>query len=204
MQGSNRKEMSVEYIQILPAITLDPAKLVGKHRRSEYSLPEPGKSTDFGKRPAVGPDPGDPVYRELEEKLFKLAHNSRDGSLLVKSAGGDGDFATGDGGKPATISRSIQTSLTDLSKIGQRVYTTSTGTQMTPETRRIKPVSTATTTTETSTDLSSTPLHHIEANIVNVKVVAPSSEDSSIPSSYEKVNKYSRELNFNTVGLIKL
>ena len=204
MQDCNRKEMSVEYIQILPAITLDPAKLVGKHRRSEYSLPEPGKSTDFGKRPAVGPDPGDPVYRELEEKLFKLAHNSRDGSLLVKSAGGDGDLATGDGEEPATISRSIQTSLTDLSKIGQRVYTTSTGTQMTPETRRIKPVSTATTTTETSTDLSSTPLHHIEANIVNVKVVAPSSEDSSIPSSYEKVNKYSRELNFNTVGLIQL
>ena len=30
------------------------------------------------------------------------------------------------------------------------------------------------------------PLQHIEANVVNIKVLGPSSEDSSIPSSYEK------------------
>ena len=155
--------------------------------RSEYSLPEPGKSTDFGKRTVAGLDPGDPVYRELEERLFKLAHNSRDGSIPGKSAGGDGG-----GGGPSTISRSIQTSLTDISNMGQRVYTVSAGTQMSPEPRRSHPpVSTATTTTtETSTDLSSAaPLPHIEANIVNIKVLGLSSEDSSIPSSYEKVCK---------------
>ena len=32
----------------------------------------------------------------------------------------------------------------------------------------------------------SSPLQHIEANVVNLKVLGPSSEDSSIPSSYEK------------------
>lgn len=32
----------------------------------------------------------------------------------------------------------------------------------------------------------SSPLQHIEANVVNIKVLGPSSEDSSLPSSYEK------------------
>ena len=42
-------------------------------------------------------------------------------------------------------------------------------------------VSPASTTTSTAS-----PLAHIEANVVNIKVLGPSSEDSSIPSSYEK------------------
>ena len=36
------------------------------------------------------------------------------------------------------------------------------------------------------------PLQHIEANVVNIKVLGPSSEDSSIPSSYEKDFKMKR------------
>ena len=42
-------------------------------------------------------------------------------------------------------------------------------------------VSPASTTASTAS-----PLTHIEANVVNIKVLGPSSEDSSIPSSYEK------------------
>ena len=38
----------------------------------------------------------------------------------------------------------------------------------------------------------SSPLQHIEANVVNIKVLGPSSEDSSIPSSYEKDFKMKR------------
>ena len=37
-----------------------------------------------------------------------------------------------------------------------------------------------------SSSTNSSPLQHIEANVVNLKILGPSSEDSSIPSSYEK------------------
>merc|ERR1719251_712588 len=37
-----------------------------------------------------------------------------------------------------------------------------------------------------TTASAASPLTHIEANVVNIKVLGPSSEDSSIPSSYEK------------------
>jgi len=205
--------------QILPAITLDPAKLkLPKHRRSEYSVPEPGKSTDFG-RPRTGILPTDPTYRELEEKLRHLANISRtsnntlrDGSLTLKSAE-----------VQASFSRSVQTSLTDLSSLGQRVHpsstgqrvhTASTGTQMTPEpvVRGVMQVddlaagtqapassvattadnSATTTTNNSSTPSSTTPLQHIEANVVSIKVCGPSSEDSSIPSSLDQDIKLRR------------
>ena len=62
--------------QILPAITLDPAKLArrikdpeaGHRRKTEfrYTVPEPGRSIDFGQPPSgggLGILPGDPGYR---------------------------------------------------------------------------------------------------------------------------------------------
>ena len=63
-----------------------------------------------------------------------------------------------------------------------------------------RPVGMTTTETSTEPDSSSppslpplvspastaSPLQHIEANVINIKVLGPSSEDSSIPSSYEK------------------
>ena len=75
---------------------------------------------------------------------------------------------------------------------------------MTPPPTFHRPVRPLTTETSTATDSSSplplpplvspasttastaSPLAHIEANVVNIKVLGPSSEDSSIPSSYEK------------------
>ena len=43
-----------------------------------------------------------------------------------------------------------------------------------------------------SPSTNSSPLQHIEANVVNLKILGPSSEDSSIPSSYEKDYKMKR------------
>jgi len=143
-------------------------------------VPEPGKSTDFG-RPRTGILPTDPTYRELEEKLRHLANISRtsnntlrDGSLTLKSAE-----------VQASFSRSVQTSLTDLSSLGQRVHPSSTGQR----------VHTASTGTQMSLNLlssSTTPLQHIEANVVSIKVCGPSSEDSSIPSSLDQDIKLRR------------
>jgi len=197
--------------QVLPAITLGDNKLPGgiskKKPDFKFKIPEPGQSTDFGQdkiNPAF--DDQDPGFRELEEKLRQLANASRtsqntDGIQMSLDAA-----AAGVSPQNQFCSVSVQTSLTDLTSIGQRKHMTNTGTQMTP------PPVHRDTMTETSTEhssckddsiplpnmetLSSTepssskadslPLQHIEPNVVSLKVIGPSSEDSSIPSSYER------------------
>jgi len=183
--------------QILPAITLDPVKLRNKHRRSEYSLPVPGKSTDFGKTNLANVPPSDPTYRALEEKLTEISRTSHQTDReceTIKSLGNTEvmrkDEPTERKDDISTTCRAIQTSLTDLSGLGQRRPTMVTvGTSMTPQlSRAITPSasSSAKTTFDVERGTMTTALQHVEANVVSIKVVGPSSEESSIPSSYEK------------------
>ena len=65
------------------------------------------------------------------------------------------------------------------------VTTVTTETSTEPDTSVSPPLSLPPLVSPAST--LSTPLQpHVEANVVNIKVLGPSSEDSSIPSSYEK------------------
>lgn len=154
------------FSQVLPAITL-PAPLGRRTKLVKAALPEPGRSIDFGARPAAAPG-GDPSYRELEERLRELATASRN---TEREAEG--------------VEVAVQTSLADL-RPGVTV-----GTQVTPRPAR-RTVASSTDMTDVGDSLppllpAAPPLQHVEANVVNIRVVGPSlSEDSSIPSSYEK------------------
>jgi len=197
----------------------------------KFKIPEPGQSTDFGQDKVHHlPLDDDPEFRKLEEKLRQIAVASRtsqntdkDGSVAIQMSleaatgpqppgqsldtqhGAPGPHGQhGVPGAPATqvCSVSVQTSLTDLTSIGQRKHVTTTGTQMTPpplhreltetstEPSSFKEDSIPLPNLETSSDPSSKgdslPLQHVEANVVSLKVVGPSSEESSIPSSYER------------------
>jgi len=154
------------FSQVLPAITL-PAPLGRRTKLVKAALPEPGRSIDFGARPAAAPG-GDPSYRELEERLRELATASRN---TEREAEG--------------VEVAVQTSLADL-RPGVTV-----GTQVTPRPAH-RTVASSTDMTDVGDSLppllpAAPPLQHVEANVVNIRVVGPSlSEDSSIPSSYEK------------------
>ena len=48
---------------MLPAITLDPRQLKAKVTKKKFSLPSPGRSTDFGRETVPAFQPGDPTYQ---------------------------------------------------------------------------------------------------------------------------------------------
>ena len=164
---SRASDNSSVFSQVLPAITLDPAKLTSKPRFKLGRVPQPGRSIDFGRPGAAVQRADDPGYQELEAKLRQLATVSRNTER-------EGE---------AGVEVAVQTS----PQLGR----TTVATQVSPYPGRREP--------QSSTDLTDleslppllhpavpSPLQHIEANVVNVRVLAPSSEDSSIPSSYEK------------------
>merc|ERR550525_11549 len=126
------------------------------------SLPQPGCSTDFG-APAkqLGNDPG---YKELEDRLRQLATASRN-TERDEREGVEVGVQVGVGAADAATQVSP--------RFGHRTVDSSTS--MTDVTSSIPPLLT----------LAPSPLQHIEANVVSIRVL-PSSEDSSIPSSYEK------------------
>eukprot|EP00092_Neocalanus_flemingeri_P027713 GFUD01030083.1.p1 GENE.GFUD01030083.1~~GFUD01030083.1.p1 ORF type:complete len:1052 (+),score=290.32 GFUD01030083.1:52-3156(+) len=201
-RASDNSSVFSQFSQVLPAITLDPKKLTSKVTKNKFSLPSPGRSTDFGRDPlSFPPTTEDPTYRELEEKLRQLATASRTSNITDKD-GGEVKLSL-DMSRPVTCSIETQTEFLEP-EISPRRLTTNTGTQMTP------PLYHRVATTETSTEPdsktsslplnssppslpplvspsnNSSPLQHIEANVVNLKILGVSSEDSSIPSSYEK------------------
>ena len=145
--------------QVLPAITL-PQKRSSK--LGKMSVPQPGCSTDFG---ALAKRPGnDPGYKELEDRLRQLATASRN-TEREEREGVEVGVQVGAGGTDVATQVSP--------RFGHRTVDSSTS--MTDVTSSIPPLLT----------LAPSPLQHIEANVVSIRVL-PSSEDSSIPSSYEK------------------
>ena len=182
---------------ILPAITLDPKKLKSKNK---YSLPSPGRSRDFGGNLAVGAAADDPSYQELHERLRELA-------LSRTSNNTDNDIKISlDIKRPETCSIETQTEVLELAQPAPARHLISTGrsegntehvsylvlfagTQMTPQLGQRELPSQS---PPPLVPPASSPLQHIEANVVNIKVLGPSSEDSSIPSSYEKDFKMKR------------
>ena len=146
--------------QVLPAITL-PQKRASK--LGKMSVPQPGCSTDFGALAKKGPE-NDPGYKELEDRLRQLATASRN-TERDEREGVEVGVQVGVGAADAATQVSP--------RFGHRTVDSSTS--MTDVTSSIPPLLT----------LAPSPLQHIEANVVSIRVL-PSSEDSSIPSSYEK------------------
>ena len=146
---------------MLPAITLSPCKQPKPRKLGGVSLPQPGRSTDFGGRGREALQE-DPSYMELEKRLRQLASSSRN-----MEREGEG------------VEVGVQASLPS-----PRLGGVSVGTQVSPHLGHrllqddlpLPPLLAP----------GQAPLQHIEANVVNLKVLGPSSEDSSIPSSYEK------------------
>ena len=55
---------------MLPAITLDPRQLKAKVTKKKFSLPSPGRSTDFGRETVPAFQPGDPTYQVRHRPAF--------------------------------------------------------------------------------------------------------------------------------------
>ena len=98
-----------QFSQVLPAITLDPKKLQSKVKMNKFSLPSPGKSTDFGRHSTPQQiNVNDPTFIELEEKLRQLASVSRISNITDK----DGELKISiDMARPNTCSIETQTEL---------------------------------------------------------------------------------------------
>ena len=98
-----------QFSQVLPAITLDPKKLQSKVKLNKFSLPSPGKSTDFGRHSTPQQiNVNDPTFIELEEKLRQLASVSRISNITDK----DGELKISiDMARPNTCSIETQTEL---------------------------------------------------------------------------------------------
>lgn len=198
--------------QVLPAITLGNKKLSGISNKKpdfKFKVPEPGQSTDFGQDKINLPLDEDPGFRELEEKLRQLANASRTSQNTDRDVQMSVDTGAGAAVASQTqfCSVSVQTSMTDLTSTGQlqQKCMTTTGTQMTPpplqrgimtetstdhssckDSIPLPNLDTLSSTEPSSSKADSLPLQHLEPNIVSLKVVGPSSEESSIPSSYER------------------
>ena len=125
-RASDNSSVFSQLSQVLPAITLDPKKLSSKTTKSKFSLPSPGRSTDFGRDPlSFPPATEDPTYRELEEKLRQLATASRTSNVTDKE-GGDMKLSL-DLPRPNTCSIETQTELLEPDTSFHKPATTSTG-----------------------------------------------------------------------------
>lgn len=157
--------------QVLPAITLTSAQLGNTStttttKLSKISVPEPGRSIDFGN---TGIQLVPEIHPELEERLRQLATVSRN------------TMREGEAGNMVEVAVQADLPLAEVARV-------SIGTQVSPKIGHKKSLQEieGTPLPPLLPPASSVPLQHVEANVVNIKVLGPSSEDSSIPSSYEK------------------
>ena len=189
-QGSEASSNGVG--RVLPAITLDPTRLQTQQEENQditkmkaklsenvFQVPPPGKSVDFSKHKKLPKfDSGE--FIELQEKLQKLTNASRTSHET---------FASAEDVKPADQfhSRSVQTSLTDLSFLSKVPVVHDASTQ--DDLPRFYPPMTSTTSSSSQTEshLFLKPSHHvIDANVIKIRVPSGGGDDSSsIPSSYE-------------------
>lgn len=195
--------------QILPAITLDPSQL------SDFPSMASSMSGLTGiemksLRQLHNAQNESQKHKELKDKLALLASVSQDPiDVSTKSSKVENRPAI-EPSKDNTLEASVQTSVTDLSQIGltrSNPLLISTGVQF-EEAIRKKPLSIAantnTTTNTSSSQTESQPLRHIEPNIVQVHhgPVGPSSNESSIPSSYDRPDSSQKSGKENQLKMI--
>lgn len=181
--------------QVLPAITLDPSNL-SDVSSSNLSLRLPkGSDGNTFEMKSIKPKKSS-GFSELLERLGQITSASTETTANDPAGAGTaspGVACTSSSLRPINHHASVQTSMTDLSMVGGTQTQdnspqgkVSIGTQYEKPSKLLRnnfPESTTTTTSSSQTE--SHPLQPLEPNVVRISVPHQSSEDSSIPSSYD-------------------